>query len=104
MVGGELARLTPADLGQFGQVVLSPIRRQSITSPLLRLPSDGLCYAFNLVRIPATDDAAEAVRLVAANRAVYDGSAAPAARCTRSARSRCPATTGASTSGRPSTA
>ena len=33
MVGGELARLTPAELGRFGQVVLSPIRRQAVTSP-----------------------------------------------------------------------
>jgi FAD/FMN-containing dehydrogenase len=71
VVGGELARLTPADLGTFGQVVLSPIRRQAITSPLLRLPSDGLCYAFNLVRIPTTDSATEATRLVEANRAAY---------------------------------
>jgi FAD/FMN-containing dehydrogenase len=71
VVGGELARLTPADLGPFGQVVLSPIRRQAVTSPLLRLPSDGLSHAFNLVRIPATDSAAEATRLVEANRATY---------------------------------
>ena len=52
MVSGELARLTPADLGTFGQVVLSAFRRQAVTSPLLRLPADDLCYAFNLVRIP----------------------------------------------------
>ena len=72
VVTGELGRLTPAaDLGQFGQVVLSPIRRQAISSPLLRLPSDSLCYAFNLIRFPTTDDANEASRLVAANKAAY---------------------------------
>lgn len=72
VAGGELARLTAADLGPFGQVVLSPFRRQAVASPLLRLPADDLCYAFNLVRIPATDDAGEVDRLVTANRAVYD--------------------------------
>ena len=46
-------------------------RRRS-RSPLLRLPADDLCYAFNLVRLPATGDAAAAERLVAANRAAYE--------------------------------
>jgi cytokinin dehydrogenase len=60
-----------ADLGTFGQVVLSAFRRAAITSPLLRLPEDDLVYAFNLVRIPTTDTAAEANRMVKANRAIY---------------------------------
>ena len=72
IVSGELARLTPPDLGPFGQVVLSPLRRQAVRTPLLRLPSDPLCFAFNLVRIPASDDAAHAARLVADNRATYE--------------------------------
>jgi FAD/FMN-containing dehydrogenase len=71
LVGEELARLKPADLGTFGQVGLSAFRRQPVTSPLLRLPADSLCYAFNLIRIPTTDSAAEATRLVEANRATY---------------------------------
>jgi cytokinin dehydrogenase len=71
VVSDELASLTPADLGTFGQVVLSAFRRESITSPLLQLPEDDLVYAFNLVRIPTTDDAGEANRLVKANRAIY---------------------------------
>jgi FAD/FMN-containing dehydrogenase len=73
VVGAELDRLVPAtDLGPLGQVVLSPIRRRSVRSPLVRLPSDGLCWAFNLIRIPTTDDPARTERLVQANRAVYD--------------------------------
>lgn len=72
VVGAELARMTPADLGEFGQVVLSAFRRRSVTSPLLRLPADELCYAFNLIRIPTTGSTAEADRLVAANRAAYE--------------------------------
>ena len=54
-----------------GQVALVPIRRPAICSPLLRMPADDLCYAFNLVRIPATSDANEANRLVDANKATY---------------------------------
>jgi FAD/FMN-containing dehydrogenase len=71
VVANELARLTPADLGTFGQILLSPFRRQAVATPLLRLPADELCYAFNLVRIPTADSIAEARRLVAANRTTY---------------------------------
>jgi hypothetical protein len=72
VVTTELDALNPAmDLGPFGQVALVPIRRSAISSPLLRMPSDDLCYAFNLVRMPATDDASEANRLVDANQATY---------------------------------
>jgi FAD/FMN-containing dehydrogenase len=35
------------------------------------MPPDDLCYAFNLVRMPATGDASEASRLVDANKATY---------------------------------
>jgi FAD/FMN-containing dehydrogenase len=72
LVARELSLMTPADLGPFGQILLSPFRRSAVRSPLLQLPADGLVYAFNLVRIPATDDRAEAARLVAANRAIYE--------------------------------
>ncbi|MGH3877530.1 MAG: FAD-binding protein [Actinophytocola sp.] len=73
VVGAELDRLDPpVDLGQFGQVVLSPIRTGAIDTPLLRLPADELCHAFNLVRVPTTDDADNAQRLVAANKAMYE--------------------------------
>lgn len=72
VVSATLAELTPADLGTFGQVVLSAFHRRAVNTPLLRLPTDNLCYAFNLIRVPATDSTAEADRLVAANRAAYD--------------------------------
>jgi cytokinin dehydrogenase len=71
-VNAELDALSPAaDLGQFGQVALSAIPRSAISSPLLRMPSDDLCYAFNLVRMPTASDASEANRLVDANKATY---------------------------------
>ncbi|MFL6224254.1 MAG: FAD linked oxidase, partial [Actinomycetes bacterium] len=72
VAAGELAKLTPADLGPLGQVVISPILRESVRTPLLRLPPDPVCYTFNLIRLPATDDAAGAGRLVTANRAIYE--------------------------------
>jgi cytokinin dehydrogenase len=72
VVAGELAELTPAGLGPLGQVTLSPILRTSVSSPLLRLPADQLCYSFNLIRLPPADDPAGARRLVAANRATYE--------------------------------
>lgn len=69
----ELARLDPADdLGELGQIVLSPIRSDAITSPLLRTPSGSLCFTFNLIRVPATADISNADRLVEANRAIYE--------------------------------
>ena len=73
VVDDELRRLHPAtDLGRFGQIVVSPIRRSAISSPLLQLPSDDLCFAFNLMRVPATADIDNARRLVDANRATYE--------------------------------
>jgi FAD/FMN-containing dehydrogenase len=72
IVHQELAHLTPSDLGDFGQVLLSPLGRSAITSPLLQLPPDESIYAFNLVRLPTTDDATEAHRLTVANRTAYD--------------------------------
>ena len=72
VVTAELAALKPpADLGPLGQIVLSPLRTSAISSPLLRMPSDELSYAFNLVRLPATDDRRAAGRLVEANKATY---------------------------------
>ncbi|MGD9528514.1 FAD-binding protein [Pseudonocardia sp.] len=70
LVAGELAWLAPADLGRFGRVVLSPIPRAAVRTPMLRLPDDELCVQFNLVRFPASG--AAAAPMPEANRAVYD--------------------------------
>jgi FAD/FMN-containing dehydrogenase len=73
LVGDELTRLDPAvDLGQFGQVVVSPIRRAAVTSPLFRLPGEELSFTVNIVRMPTTGDPDAARRLVASNRAIYE--------------------------------
>jgi cytokinin dehydrogenase len=72
VVNTELDALNPAtDLGPFGQAVVSPIRSSAIRSPLLPMPPDELCYAFNLIRVPATDDRGAARRLVRANKAAF---------------------------------
>jgi FAD/FMN-containing dehydrogenase len=71
LASGVLAALDPAALGQFGQVALSPIRRAAVTSPLLRLPAEDVCHAFNLIRVPGSAGPA-AESLVADNRAVYE--------------------------------
>jgi len=72
VVSAELDRLdAPADLGRFGQVVLSPVRTQAVTSPLVRLPPEPLCHAFNLIRLPTTDDSGASEQLVDANRSIY---------------------------------
>jgi cytokinin dehydrogenase len=70
VVADELTRLKAVDLGPFGQIVLSAFRRR-ISSPLLHLPSDDLCYAFNLIRMPTTDSTADVARLIDDNRAIY---------------------------------
>ena len=72
VVTDEVNRTNAAtDLGQFGQIVLSPLKKSAITSPLLRKPSDNLFYAFNFVRVPATADVNNANRLVELNKATY---------------------------------
>jgi cytokinin dehydrogenase len=72
VVSAELAALDPGnDLGPLGQVLINPMKRDAISSPLLQLPSENLIYAFNFVRVPATDDPANAHRLVEANTATY---------------------------------
>ena len=40
--------------------------------PLLRLPAEGLCHAFNLIRMPGSAGLAATEGLVADNRAVYE--------------------------------
>ena len=67
VVSGELATLTPADLGPLAK---SCSRRSAARRSPARCCAAGghLVYAFNLIRIPTTDDTAEVNRLVTANR------------------------------------
>jgi cytokinin dehydrogenase len=88
VVSAELDALDPlADLGPLGQVALSPIRRSAISSPLLRMRSDDLCFALNLVRIPTTNDPGDATASWRRTPLPTGASAPPAGPSTRSARS-----------------
>jgi len=72
-VAGEiLARLTSEDVGPFGRLTYYPMRTGACRTPLTRLPDEGVVFAFNVVRIPASNDAATMAQLVARNRALYD--------------------------------
>ncbi|KAA2266431.1 FAD-binding protein [Solihabitans fulvus] len=71
LVGGVLADLTGADLGEFGRIVLSPLRADRFATPLLRLPDEDVVFQFNVLRFPP-NDAELARRMATANRALYD--------------------------------
>ncbi|MFJ6835787.1 FAD-binding protein [Streptomyces sp. NPDC091209] len=66
-----LADLTPADLGP-GVVLLYPVLRESLHTPLLRTPDDPVSYLLAVLRTTPPDDTATVDRLLAANRAAYD--------------------------------
>ena len=61
-----------ANIGPFGRITYYPLLTGAFRTPLVRLPDEGIAFALNLVRIPATDDAASVARLVAQNRALHD--------------------------------
>jgi FAD/FMN-containing dehydrogenase len=71
-VAGEIvAELTGEDVGPFGRVTFYPLRTDAFRAPLVRMPEGPVAFVFNLVRIPATNDAGQIERMVAANRAIY---------------------------------
>lgn len=72
IAGDILAGLTNEDVGPFGRIVYYPMRTGALRTPLLRLPHEGVVFPFNLIRIPASKDAAEVERMIARNRALYD--------------------------------
>jgi hypothetical protein len=48
------------------------MRSGAVRTPLVRLPDDDIAFPFNLIRIPASNDAATVDRMVGQNRALYD--------------------------------
>ena len=63
--------LTGADVGPFGRITCYPMRTSACRTPLFRLPEENIVFPFNIIRIPPSDDAATAQRMVAQNRALY---------------------------------
>ena len=64
--------LTNADIGPFGRVTYYPMRTGAFRTPLVRLPDEDIAFPLNLIRIPASNDAATAEQMVAQNRALHD--------------------------------
>ncbi|MFI6407595.1 FAD-binding protein [Streptomyces sp. NPDC050548] len=66
-----LDALTPADLGP-GVVLLYPLLRDRLHTPLLRTPDDPVPYLFAVLRTTPPEDTATVRRLLNANRSAYD--------------------------------
>ncbi|MBR0708558.1 FAD-binding protein [Bradyrhizobium liaoningense] len=67
-----IAGLNSDDLGPFGRITYYPIFTGECRTPLLRLPDERVVFPFNLIRIPASADKANADRQLARNRTVCD--------------------------------
>jgi cytokinin dehydrogenase len=72
VAGDILAGLTGDAVGPFGRITVYPLLTRAFRTPLVRLPAEDIVFVFNLIRIPASNDAAAAERMVAENRALYD--------------------------------
>ncbi|UPK06696.1 FAD-binding protein [Bradyrhizobium sp. 170] len=67
-----LAGLRGDAVGPFGRITFYPLLKKAFRTPLVRLPEEDMVFVFNLIRIPASNDAAAAERMVAENRTLYD--------------------------------
>lgn len=64
--------LTPDDVGSSGVVLLYPLSREVLHTPLLRMPDDPAPYLLAVLRTAPPGDQATVDRLLAANRAAYE--------------------------------
>ncbi|MFF4352967.1 FAD-binding protein [Streptomyces sp. NPDC001530] len=71
LAGAVLDDLTSADLGP-GVVLLYPLLRERLHTPLLRMPDDPVPYLLAVLRTTPPEDTATIDRLLAANRTAYD--------------------------------
>ncbi|WP_247830286.1 FAD-binding protein [Bradyrhizobium sp. 200] len=67
-----LAGLKGDAVGPFGRITFYPLLTKAFRTPLVRLPAEDIVFVFNLIRIPASNDAAAVERMVAENRTLYD--------------------------------
>ncbi|OEV05128.1 oxidoreductase [Streptomyces nanshensis] len=72
LASGILGGLRPEDVGSSGVVLLYPMRRELLRTPLLRMPDDPVPYLLAVLRTGPPDDPATVRRLLAANRAAYE--------------------------------
>ncbi|MFH8803375.1 FAD-binding protein [Streptomyces sp. NPDC017936] len=74
--GRILDGLTPAALGPGGVVLFYPLRRDRLTTPLLRTSDDDVSYLFDVLSAAPPDDTAAVDRILTANRSAYEAAAA----------------------------
>jgi cytokinin dehydrogenase len=72
VAGDILAGLKGDAVGPFGRITLYPLLTKAFHTPLVRLPAEDIVVVFNLIRIPASNDAAAAERMAAENRTLFD--------------------------------
>ncbi|MBR1275178.1 FAD-binding protein [Bradyrhizobium sp. AUGA SZCCT0283] len=72
LAAGILAGLKGDAVGPFGRITFYPLFTKAFRTPLVRLPAEDIVFVFNLIRIPASNDAATAERMLAENRMLYD--------------------------------
>jgi len=71
-VGEMLGGLTGDDVGPFGRLTCYPMFTAASRTPLVRFPDEAIVFVVNLIRIPATNDAATTEQMIARNRTLYD--------------------------------
>jgi cytokinin dehydrogenase len=72
VAGDIMAGLTGDAVGPFGRITFYPLLTRAFRTPLVRLPEEDTVFVFNFIRIPASNDAPAAERMVAENRTLYD--------------------------------
>jgi cytokinin dehydrogenase len=72
VAGDILAGLKGDAVGPFGRITFYPLLTRAFHTPLVRLPEEDIVFVFNLIRIPPSNDAAAAERMVVENRTLFD--------------------------------
>lgn len=67
-----IGQLTGDDIGPFGRIIFYPLHTGAFRAPLVRMPDQPVAFVFNVVRIPASNDAMQIERMIADNRKIYD--------------------------------
>lgn len=71
---GVMAGMTEAGIGASGVILLYPLRRKTLRTPLLRVPDEPVIFLFSVLRTAAPDSggALGAQTMLAANRTLFE--------------------------------
>ncbi|PXY25968.1 dehydrogenase [Prauserella coralliicola] len=72
VVADTLAETGGEDLGDSGLVMLYPVRRERLSTPLVRVPSSDLVWLFALLRTGKPYDPAGVARMIQLNTGLYE--------------------------------